>query len=187
MPYITKANWGRVLQRIKLNDFDLSQETVYKSPIFFLGNKEITFLKTMKAILTNAEDYSFELYTPFQREDQLKYVFESNQNSAAYHTNINCPKLNSTFKNIEIPFEIKERATNQAKSKNLNEIETADLVSTSVNDFRAWYSMHYQLFQEDSSAFLKQLDIRWNIQRSPNEIELNNSGNELVQDISLAD
>ena len=138
----------------------------------------------MKTLLKEPERFSIEVYNPIINKDTFRYVFESKQ-SPSYHMDKNCEKLNSDFKNFEIPFEIKARATEKAKREKLSEEETHKLVENKVNTFRHWFMLNFKLFKEDTNAFLRKLEVQWNIRRKISEIELNNSGVEHIENVNL--
>lgn len=166
MPYITKANFRRILKTIRLSEIgDISGE-VYKMPIYFLSSWEVKYLLTMQALLKNPEHFAIEVYKPIENIDTFQYVYESDQPSS-YHTDINCEKLNSGFKNFEIPFEIIERANKQGGE---------ELAKSQVHKFRNWFLKYNKLFVDEPENFLKKLDIDWNVQRSLKEVTKNNSG-----------
>ena len=184
MPYITKANYKRILRKINLNSISTDEVEVYKKPIYFLSNWETKYLLIMKTLLKNPEKFAVEVYQKVVNKDTYKYVYES-ELSPAYHVSTSCERLNSTYRNFEIPEEIKERAEKKAEQENLNEEETSELIKKSVDNFRHWFKININLFNENLEEFLKQLDIRWNIQRNVNEIEKDNSGIEDIDNLNL--
>ena len=169
MPYITKANAKRIIKRINLSDIEFVDGVVYKKPIYFLSSWEAKYLLLMKTLLKEPERFSIEVYNPIINKDTFRYVFESKQ-PPSYHMDKNCEKLNSDFKNFEIPFEIKARATEKAKREKLSEEETHKLVENKVNTFRHWFMLNFKLFKEDTNAFLRKLEVQWNIRRKISEM-----------------
>ena len=167
MAYITKSNAKRILKKINLNNIADIEGTVYKMPIYFLSKWEIKYLLLMQSLLKEPEKFAIEVYQPVINRDTYHYVFESEQ-QPSFHKNKDCERLTSKFKNFEVPYEIRERIQNRKGSEEEEIIE--------VQRFRDWFKKNLNLFQNEPEEFLKQLDIRWNIQRNLNEIEKDNSG-----------
>lgn len=186
MAYITKANSKRILRKINLNDIPDIEGEVYKKPIYFLSKWETKYLLLMQSLLKEPEKFAIEVYHPVVNKDTFQYVFESEQ-PPSYHSNKNCERLTSKFKNFEIPFEIKARARERGLNEGKSEQEILELEIHQVEVFRAWFKENFEIFNSDTEEFLKKLDIRWNIQRNVNEIERNNSGVESIENLNLAE
>ncbi|MFN4000474.1 hypothetical protein [Algoriphagus sp.] len=175
MPYITKSNYRKILRKIDISQIGEISGTVYKKPIYFLSRNEEKYLLLMQALLKEPEKFLIEYYKPVISKDTLTYVFESKQ-PPSFHLDKNCDKLNSSFRNFVVPFEIKERAFEKGGE---------DLVEEQVKKFRAWFQSNLELFQTDPNSFLKKLDIDWNVQRKMDEIEVQNSGIKEVENLNL--
>lgn len=186
MAYITKANSKRILRKINLNDIPDIAGEVYKKPIYFLSKWETKYLLLMQSLLKEPEKFAIEVYHPVVNKDTFQFVFESEQ-PPSYHSNKNCERLTSKFKNFEIPFEIKARVRERAEKEGKNEQEIIELEKQQVEVFRAWFKENFELFKADTEGFLKKLDIRWNIQRNVSEIERDNSGVETIDNLNLAE
>jgi hypothetical protein len=186
MAFITKANSKRILSLINLKAVANIECEVYKKPIYFLNKSEVKYLQAMQLLLKDPEKFAFEVYKPIVNEDTLRYVFESKQ-APCYHLNQECPNLNAVFKNFEIPFEIKERVREKATLEGKSEDEILFLEEQQVKIFRRWFKENFEIFQTDTEEFLRRLDIRWNIQRNVEEIELGNSGIELFHNLNLSE
>lgn len=184
MAFITKANSKRILRKINLNDIPNIEGEVYKKPIYFLSKWETKYLLVMQYLLKEPEKFTFEIYNPVINTDTLKYIYESEQQSS-YHSNQNCERLTSKFKNFEIPFEIKARVRERDIKEELSEKKIIELERQQVEMFRAWFKENIELFNTDTEGFLKKLDIRWNIQRNVNEIEKDNSGADAIDNLNL--
>jgi hypothetical protein len=186
MAYITKANSKRILRKINLNDIPDFKEEVYKKPIYFLSKWETKYLLLMRSLLKEPEKFAIEVYQPVVNRDTFQYVYESEQ-PPSYHSNKNCERLTSKFKNFEIPFEIKSRVREKAKKEGKTEKEINELEKLQVDVFRSWFKENFELFNNDTAEFLKKLEIRWNIQRNVSEIERENSGVEIIDDLNLVE
>lgn len=186
MAFITKANSKRILRKINLNDIPDIEGDVYKKPIYFLSKWETKYLLLMQSLLKEPEKFAIEVYQPVVNKDTFQYVFESEQ-PPSYHSNKSCERLTSNFKNFEVPFEIKarERENAEKEGKSTEEIDIAEKKQVEV--FRTWFKENFELFTNDTEGFLKQLDIKWNIQRNVNEIERDNSGVESIENLNLAE
>lgn len=186
MAYITKANAVRILRKINLNDIPDIEGEVYKKPIYFLSKSETKYLLLMQSLLKEPEKFAIEVYHPVVNKDTFQYVFESGQ-PPSYHSNKNCERLTSNFKNFVIPSEIKERVRERAKNEGKNEQEIVELEKQQVEVFRAWFNKNFELFNADPEEFLKKLDIRWNIKRNVREIERDNSGVKTIDNLNLSE
>lgn len=186
MAYITKSNSKRILRKINLNAISDIEGEVYKKPIYFLSKWETKYLLLMQSLLKEPEKFAIEVYQPVVNMDTFKYVFESEQ-PPSYHSNKNCERLTSRFKNFEIPFEIKVRVRERAQKEGKTENEIIELEIQQVEVFRSWFKENFILFNEDTEEFLKKLDVRWNIQRKISEIERDNSGVETIDNLNLAE
>lgn len=184
MPFITKSNYKRILRKININSIVIDDVDLYKKPIYFLSSWEVKYLLIMKSLLKNPEKFEVEVYQKVINKDTLKYVYES-ELSPAYHNKKDCERLNSTYRNFEIPDEIKERAKLKCENNNWNEQESELEIKKAIEHFRHWFKININLFNEDLPEFIKQLDIRWNIQRNVNEIEKDNSGIEDIENLNL--
>ena len=184
MAYITNANYKRIISKINLKEIANIEGDVYKKPIYFLNKNEVKYLQAMQILLKDPERFVFEVYKPIFNEDTLRYVFES-KHSPCYHSNQACENLNSVFKNFEIPYEIKERVRDKAIIDSKSEDEILFLQEQQIKIFRRWFIENLNVFQTDTKEFLRRLDIRWNIQRNVQEIDLGNSGIETISNLNL--
>ena len=184
MAYITKANSKRILRKINLKDIPDIVGEVYKKPIYFLSKWEAKYLLLMQSLLKEPEKFAIEVYHPVVNRDTFQYVYESEQ-PPSYHSNKNCERLTSKFKNFEIPFEIKARAREKAINEGKTSEEIENLEKQQVEIFRSWFKENFELFNTDTEEFLKKLDIRWNVQRNVSEIEKENSGVESIDNLNL--
>lgn len=186
MAYITNANSKKMIGLINLKEVGEIDGEVYKKPIYFLNKNEITYLKSMQTLLKDPEKFVFEIYKPIVKKDTFQYVYESVQ-PPCYHDKDDCPNLHAGYKNFEIPSEIKERVRLKAEEEGKSEAEILILIEKQVAIFRKWFKEHFHLFQNDTKEFLRQLDIRWNIQRNLKEVERENSGIDSVKNLDLVE
>ncbi len=185
MVYITNANYKKIIRRINISEIEnILDDEPYKKPIYFLSSWEKQNLLLYKMLLKEPEKFYIEYYQPAKVKDSYKYVFETNANPA-YHSDKTCEKLNSDYKNFEIPFEIKARVETYAKKKNIPGKEKDILISTKVNQFRLWFKSHLIIYKQDPELFLKRLEVQWNIKRNVEEIEKDNSGIHKIKNLNL--
>lgn len=175
MAYITKANAKRILKRINLSSIGNIEGDVYKKPIYFLSSWETKYLLLMQSLLKEPDKFAIEVYQPVVNKDTYRFVFESEQ-QPSYHTNKDCVRMKSHYNNLEIPFEILDRA---------RELGGEELVKKEVISFRDWFKLHFELYQNNKESFLKQLEIRWRVERNISEIDKENSGIESIENYSL--
>ncbi len=186
MCYITKANSRRILKKISINSIGEVSGEVYKKPIFFFSNFEIKYLLLMQSLLKEPEKFAIEFYHPIVNKDTYSYVFES-EAKPSYHMNKDCERLNSTFSNFEIPFEIKARVRDFATKEGKTESEIENIEIMEVSNFRDWFKKKIDLFTKNPEYFLKQLEIRWNVKRNIREIKIETSGFEHIENINLSE
>lgn len=182
--YITKSNAKRILRKISLSDIGEIEGNVYKKPIYFLSKVEKKYLLLMQYLLKEPEKFAIEVYKPVVNKDTYKYVYESEQ-PPSYHYNKNCERLAAKFKNFEVPFEIKTRVREKAEKEGKSETQIEILEKKQVEIFRAWFKNNLVLFRKNTEKFLEQLDIRWNVQRNVSEVERDNSGVEVKENLNL--
>ncbi|WP_395052678.1 hypothetical protein [Flavobacterium sp.] len=184
MVYITKANAKRILYKANISDVSKIDDVVFDKEIYFLSSFEKNYLLHMKTLLKNPEQYFIEIYKPVVNKDTYSLVYESPL-PPAYHADVNCSRLQSTFKNFEVPHEIKDRVRAKAEKEGKNTTEILELEKQQVEIFRTWFKKNLHSYNCDMNEFLKQLDIRWNVQRKITEIELGNSGIEAIENMDL--
>jgi hypothetical protein len=103
---ITKSNAERIVKQMNLSKIDIKK---FKDEMKFkwFNNWELKKLKAFSMLYSNPELF-LSYYIPLvPRENENQFVFKSS--SSAYHSNFQCEKLNSDFKNIKIPIEIINR------------------------------------------------------------------------------
>jgi hypothetical protein len=184
MAYITKSNASRIIKKVSLKDLPDLEGSIYKKEIYFFSRYEIKELLLVKSLMKDPEKFAIELYVPISNKDNLQYVFESELNPS-YHAKHDCERLNSNFRNFEIPFEIKQRARDRASNEGKSNKDIDAFEKLQVVEFRNWFREHFNLFQNEPEEFLRRLDVRWNVQRNINEIERDNSGVEDIENLNL--
>ncbi len=184
--YITKANYKRMLRKIRISDIGTLEGEVFTKPIYFLSTFEKQKLLLIKKFLMDPENFYIEYYKPVLGEDTYKYVYETEQ-LPAYHLDSSCDKLLSDFTNFEIPFEIKANIREKALKEGKTEKEIKILITSYVNLFRRWFKLNLSLYRNEPEKFLKKLEVRWNVKRNIKEIERENSGIQKVENYSLSE
>lgn len=172
MAYITQSNFNRMLHSIRIDNAE-DAGAIYKKSIYFLSSKEKQYLLRQKKMLSEGSNLSIEMYTKVINKDTLSFVYESEAKSS-YHLDKDCEKLNSSFKNFHIPKEILVRVGEDQEAK-----------AAIVSRFRTWFKRHKDLYDNNTDAFLKRLEIDWNVQRTLQEIEKKNSGIENFENLNL--
>ena len=165
MAYLTIANSIQILRNIDGRQFENMNGGIYKKAIYFFGKYEKNILLGLQELWKDPENFIARYYVPIKREDKLKYVFEGGK--PAYHTDATCPRLNSNFRNFEIPKEIKERGANEALR------------------FRKWFKANMHLM-EKPDVFTMKLYHAFNIQVNPKAINYENSGVEEKENLNLS-
>jgi hypothetical protein len=163
--FITRANYQRMFKKFDLKNIPDLQGEVYKRPIYFFSRFEIKDLLVMQALLKDPENFVGLYYNPIYREDTFRYVYENGQ--PAYHKLQACPRLNSQFKNFEVPEEIREKGREE------------------VTRFRNWFKQNRELFENDTKRFSEMLELYFSVRVNPKTIEQNSSGSQLVINYNL--
>jgi hypothetical protein len=153
MPVITTANSKKLinsLDTLSLAEIDIK---VYKMPIFFLNKKDESNLKGIREFFRAPEQFKIKYYKPIVVVDSYKYLYPEKQPS--YHKDILCDRLKSNFANFKIPKEINGKEN--------------------VLKFRIWYKKHSYLLEENKKEFLELMNSEFNISKSLESIDINNS------------
>src|SRR5688572_24541684 len=106
--FITRSNFIRISKKIDLTPEQLLKP-IYKTDIFFLNKLEIKLILSIKQVLDDIKSGKVILTKSGQFLDTLTYVYEYTHYSK-YHVDKDCKALNSDFKDIFIPVEIKYKA-----------------------------------------------------------------------------
>jgi hypothetical protein len=100
--FITRANAERIITKVDLNQIDIysyANELEFK----WFNKGELRKLKAFEELYSNPELFLRTYVKLEQKNDGKEYVFSS---SSAYHTNEQCNRMLSDFKNIKIPSQI---------------------------------------------------------------------------------
>jgi hypothetical protein len=164
--YITKSNCKRFVRKLDEVTLDAISEELYRRDIYFFSRRERANLKGIRELFRNPETFEMKYYKPIVTKDSLKYVFP--ETPPSYHKDNTCDRLNSNFKNYEIPVIIREKGAEE------------------VLQFRKW-------FKENNCQSMNAKQYIEAIQRrfiyvgpiNPATIERDNSGIEEKQNYSL--
>lgn len=166
MAYITVSNSKKLIRKLDEAKLDSVAESIYKRDIYFFSKRESANLKGIRELFRDLENFVLVYYNPIVVVDSYRYVFPENQ--PAYHKDETCARLNSNFRNIEVPLPIREKGVDE------------------VLKFREWYNNTE--FKEDNPKdyiFKLQLKFPYVGEINPKAIDYNNSGVELKKDYSL--
>jgi hypothetical protein len=163
MAYITLSNTSKILFKSDIKKLNLEGE-IYRIPIYFFSNYEKNSLLAIQELLKNPENYFNTIYIPYKPQDTFSYVYEGQQ--PAFHEYLCCPRLNSSYQNFEIPDEIKKKG------------------KEAVLEFRKWFETVKYLL-ESPDIFVARLQARWGIVTNPTEINKDNSGPSLIENLSI--
>jgi hypothetical protein len=107
-------------------------------------------------------------------KDTFSYVNEEAR-YAKYHSSSNCEGLNSIFKDIEIPVEIKYKNGSKEVDKE------------SVDAFRKWFKQEeiINLYNTNQKKFIEKLQLKFNLTNPPKPIEIGNGEFHEVTNMSL--
>jgi hypothetical protein len=170
--FITRSNFIRITSKVKLTEDDVKQ-AIYKKKIFFFNQIDEKKILSVKQFLVNAEDGVYEFVEKGFLPDTYSFVNEESRH-AKYHTNKSCEGLHATYKDYEIPVEIKYR-TGESK---------VDVKR--VEEFRKWFKQEdiQNLFLKDPKKFVERLQIKFNLQNPPKPVEMGGNGVQGIKTLS---
>jgi len=145
---------------------DSISEELYKRDIYFFSRRERANLKGIRELFRDPQKFNMDYYKPIVVKDSLKYVYP--EKPPAYHKDSTCQRLNSNYRNYEIPVPIQE--------KSIDEILT----------FRKWFienNCHLMSVIEYIYAIQKRFPYVGEI--NPATIEKDNSGVEEKENYSI--
>ena len=149
--FITRSNFIRITKQIELTPEQLLRP-IYKSQIHFLNKLEIKLILSVKQVLDDLEKAIIILNKSGELVDTFTYLNEYTH-YPKYHSDKNCTALNSSFKDIEIPVEIKYKAGQ------------SEIDYERVNEFRDWMKQSeiYELYYKDSKKFYDKMEIKFRL------------------------
>jgi len=176
MAYITNANFRRITRELEVpkdKDFTFDDIVIWESPKgkvvdkdhpYIFGWWEVNELLTFKELCKNTDLAVKHFYRKIEKpNDSYRYI--DAERSPAYHCDINCEALHSSFHRIEIPESIRK----QGKDK--------------VIEFRLWWKSHESLMESMPDAFVAELNLMFHTHLKDYEIEdRGNSGVRIVED-----
>ena len=162
--YITKSNFIRITSKVKLDEEDIKQ-AIYKKKIYFFNQIDEKKILSVKQFMVNAENGVYEFVEKGFLPDTFSFVNEEAR-YAKYHSDKNCEGILSSFKDFEIPVEIKYKAGES----------TIDIKR--VEEFRKWFKQQdiQDLFTNDQKKFIDKLQIKFNLQNPPKPVERGGKG-----------
>lgn len=160
--YITNFNFERITQKTKPN-IVFSGE-IHDRPIYFFGEYEKKKLLAVRTFLNNPSFFVDNYYSPIITDDHHKYIFEGEK--PAYHKRNDCERLNSNYRNFEIPEKIKE----QGEEK--------------INEFRKWFKENLNLLNTPD-VFVMRLYSKFGISTNPKAIQYDNTGTDEFENLNL--
>lgn len=169
MVYLTKSNANRIIGNADLSAMGLTGG-LYKRPIYFFNKLEYNKLLAFYTLYSNPTAF-VEKYVKVANVDNLQFVWEAG--TPAYHKDNSCERLNSDFRNIKIPEQIKK----------------AGLEAT--NEFRKWFKEPEvsALFDRDPEAFVARMHLKFlkYLPNQPEAVRYDNSGHEAMENLNLED
>lgn len=164
MAYLTKSNSLKIIARIDFKQIGNLEGEVYIKPIYFFSDYEKKNLLGLKELLKDPEKFIREYYIPIETKDSFIYIFEGGQ--PAYHFKSDCERLNSNYKNFEIPQEILDKGKDE------------------VLKFRAWFKENQYLLDKPD-VFVARIQMAFGVVMNPKAIDYENSGVEEKENLNL--
>lgn len=198
--YITQSNFSRILKNNKLNRWEQSYK--YKWTILkFLSFKQLAYLDKHSIFLEELTKWKVNFFEKMEpQKDTFTKIFE--WWIPAYHTNINCSKLHSDYKNYEVPLILLKRLQedfniwfNKVKDVsnfwkefynkwnldlwNRNQNQENDIIAfiweNKVQEFRKWFNNNSSLLINDQDTFDEKMYLDWWVKWFDKKIEYDNS------------
>jgi hypothetical protein len=171
--FITKSNFLRIAKKYS-PVLDNNNKNVYTINIPFLNEVERKGILTIKQFLISSKDNLIEFTANAYIKDTFSYVNEEAR-YAKYHSSSNCEGLNSIFKDIEIPVEIKYKNGSKEVDKE------------SVDAFRRWFKQEEitNLYNTNQKKFIEKLQLKFNLTNPPKPVEIGNGEFHEVTNMSL--
>ena len=169
--FITRSNFLRIVKKVELTPEDFLKP-IYKSQIYCLNRLEIKLILSVKQVLDDVKKGFVVLNKSGQLVDTFTYVNEYTHYSK-YHLDKKCEALNSNFKDILIPVEIKFKAGESS------------IDHERVKEFRSWMKQPeiQDLHLNESSKFYDRMETKFGL-KSQNRLSDNEVSNKGVQEIS---
>lgn len=164
MAFITSSNASRIIHRIDFKTIKSFKGEIYSQEIDLFSENERKRLLALSQLYSNPEDFEGSKYVKIENEDTKTYVFEGGQ--SAYHSRPNCGRLNSIFKNYEIPEEIIMRG------------------NTEIVRFRSWIKNNKDLLN-NPNLFAARLFGAFRIDTNLKALERGNSGIAGIDNLDL--
>lgn len=139
-------------------------EKCIKNLSIFLVTTKKNNLLVLKELLKDPETFIREFYVPIENTDNLRYVYEGGK--PAYHAKPDCERLNSNYRNFEIPEEIREKGKDE------------------VLKFRSWFKENQYLL-EKPDVFVARLQMAFGVTMNPKAIDYENSGVGVKENLNL--
>lgn len=169
MVYLTKSNASRIIGNADLLAMGLTGG-LYKRPIYFFNKLEYNKLLAYYTLYNNPNDF-VKKYVKVANKDTLQFIWEAG--TPAYHRDNTCERLNSDFRNIKIPEQIKKAGLE------------------AINEFRQWFkeSEVSALFNRDPEAFMARMHLKFlkYLPSKPEAVKYDNSGHEAMENLNLED
>ena len=173
--FITRTNFIRIVKNIKLTP-DQLLVPIYKSKIYLLNKFEMEQIISVKLVLDEIQKNIFKLQKAEEFKDTFSYVNEYNR-FPKYHKDKNCEALNSNFRDIAIPIEIKYKAG----EKNINQ--------AGVAEFRSWFKQKeiQDLFFNNQNQFYNMMEQKFKLKNLLRIDEVVSTGVQEISNLSKSD
>ena len=152
MAYITNANFRRITRELKAprdKNFKFDDIIIWESPNGKIIDKnnpsifgwwEVNDLLAFKEFCKDAKMAVNHFYRKIEKpQDSFRYI--DAERCPAYHCDINCEAMHSSFHRIEIPEIIREQGQEKVK------------------EFRTWWKNHEALREDKPDSFVAQLNL----------------------------
>jgi len=171
MPYITKGNISKIISHVDIkklpSNFANLKGNVYKQAITFFSLAEQNNLLLRKEFYRNPNSF-LEIYQKIEKkEDTYNYTYEGG--TPAYHSTLDCTRLNSNFDSYEIPVEIKKKGKD------------------AVISFMKFFAQNRELLDTNPDAFYGKMTAAFALKTLLKPANYKNSGSQLIEITDLAE
>jgi len=164
MPYVTLFNESRIIEKARTEiNRDLSYIDIYHNTMYFWNDLELSQLHDYKRFCEGDIDVDNN-YKKAKVIDKKKFIHEGQLPS--YHLYKDCERLNSRFRNIELPKEVQswkdgelEEFRNWFKKNIVNEQDAMEIEQKILEEWGIRYSVKRVNYKNSGSIFKEYLDL----------------------------
>lgn len=166
MAFITVSNSKKIIRKLDSVLLDEIAESIYKRDIYFFSKRESANMKGIRELFRDLDNFISEYYHPIKVIDTYKFLYP--ETSPSFHKDPICERLNSNFRNLEVPVAIQQKGNDK------------------VLKFRDWYK-NTSFKEDDIKDYIMKLQLKFPYvgEINPKSIEYKNTGSEFKKNYTL--